>query len=451
MKKKLMAAVLLLSLFLSGCSISESENLNLMTPPTLNAQQQQIKKALTSYTGEKIVLKFPENGENRSAFIEYTASTAANTGESPGRLVFYKPSTEGANIHINYLLSDAGGNWTSVEDIEGRPGDINSVEFADLDGDGRREIITTWTLSTTQQYEVAVYRLQSDNSLTLEYSEDYTEMSLVDLNGDMLKELLILSVDTVNKEANASLVQFYQGQEPKVIGQAAMDNAITSYASVKEGYMRQGKKAVYVDAYKDTTSMSTEILCWENGFLSNLTYYPDQESPTLRQTTLVSTDIDQDGIIEIPKSIELPGYSQAPYEEKQWLTSWFRYDEMSAKPVLSCVMNIADGYYFEFPDGWAGTITVQSDRNTRTMKFGVYQYDREQYGAFEKTLFSIRVMPTKTWKDEYANGWQLLNQKDNMSYCYQIDSGVTQREFSEQFAGGQNADSFIFEHFKLLQ
>ncbi len=448
MKKRLVVLIMALSMLLSGCMGSEMESL--MRPPTLNHEQQAIKEALTLKTGEDIVLKFPSSGKNRSAFIEYSVSTLSNSGQASGRLVFYKPSTEGANIRLNYLLPNGLNGWISVADEEGRPGEINSVEFADLDGDSRNEIVTTWTLSTTQQREVAVYRLEEDQTISLIYQKDYTEMCLVDLNGDVLEELLLLSFDTVNKEATARLIQFQQGKEAKVIGQAAMDGAITSYASVKEGMLRQGKKAVYIDAYKDATSLSTEILCWENGFLRNITYYPNEPSVTQRQTTLVSTDIDGDGVLEIPKSYELPGYSEAPYTEKLWLTYWYRYDEISAKPVLGCVMNIVDGYYFVFPDSWVGGITAQSDRNNRLMKFGVYKTGEEEYGAFYQTLFSIRVMPAKTWKEEYSKKWTLIQQKDNMAYCYQL-GGMTEKQFSEQLADGQSVSEFILEHFKLIQ
>ena len=58
----------LLAFFLSGCSIGVNVD-NMLTPPKLSGQQEQIYQALKDTTGSAISLKYPKSGSYLSAFI----------------------------------------------------------------------------------------------------------------------------------------------------------------------------------------------------------------------------------------------------------------------------------------------------------------------------------------------------------------------------------------------
>ncbi|MDE6102601.1 MAG: hypothetical protein K2F73_06465, partial [Ruminococcus sp.] len=54
--------------FLTGCVFSSSID-NLMAPPKLSVEQEQIYNALTDAAGTSISLKYPKSGKYLSAFI----------------------------------------------------------------------------------------------------------------------------------------------------------------------------------------------------------------------------------------------------------------------------------------------------------------------------------------------------------------------------------------------
>ena len=59
---------LLMTVLLTGCSMGVSVE-NLLTPPKLDAQQNEIYQALISSSGAAIQLKYPKSGDYRSAFV----------------------------------------------------------------------------------------------------------------------------------------------------------------------------------------------------------------------------------------------------------------------------------------------------------------------------------------------------------------------------------------------
>ena len=82
----LTAAVTAASLFLSGCTGMSFTVDGLLNAPKLTEEQGEIHEALTAAVGGSITLKYPRNGDNRSAFV--IADLDGEQGEEA--LVFYE-------------------------------------------------------------------------------------------------------------------------------------------------------------------------------------------------------------------------------------------------------------------------------------------------------------------------------------------------------------------------
>ena len=71
-------------------------------------------------------------------------------------IAFYQPGETGSQTHIN-LLRLEGGNWVSVSDIAGEGTDIDQVRFGDFNGDGRLELLVSWTLYSARHQQITLY------------------------------------------------------------------------------------------------------------------------------------------------------------------------------------------------------------------------------------------------------------------------------------------------------
>ena len=105
---------------LTGCAVGTSVD-NLLKPPQLSVEQEQIYQALQNAVGNNITLQYPRSGDNLSAFI---VCDMDDDGEDEA-MVFYKKTgltTAENNLRLN-VLDQIDDGWMSVCD---RPADGGS-------------------------------------------------------------------------------------------------------------------------------------------------------------------------------------------------------------------------------------------------------------------------------------------------------------------------------------
>ena len=141
-------AILALSLSFSGCTFFETDTEALMRPPVFTEEQEKLNKALTEVIGESYVLKYPQTGEMNSAFI---FKDLDNDGTEEA-MAFYSLLDDSTRINI---LKKEGENWVSVYEAAGFYGEIEKVEFAEMDEKGEA-IIIKW------EQEAGIYRYESE-------------------------------------------------------------------------------------------------------------------------------------------------------------------------------------------------------------------------------------------------------------------------------------------------
>ena len=123
----------------------------------------------------------------------------------------------------------------------------------------------------------------------------------------------------------------------------------------------------------------------------------------MRNTSVVSKDINGDKIIEIPIVNLMPGYNGATTDDAAYVTNWHRYDTKTNTliRVMSMVLNYSDGYWFLIPDMWRGKVTTQTDTATRTITF--YKWlaasKKNTPGKLGAALLKIQVFTEKEWED----------------------------------------------------
>ena len=123
LKKILIIPVCLLCMALCGCSLSASME-NMLAPPKLSEEQNEIYQELINSVGKNVKLKYPRNGDYRSAFV------IKNIDDEPGdeALVSYesKDIRSGESALRIKFLDKSSGKWETVYDLA-CPG--NEVEF----------------------------------------------------------------------------------------------------------------------------------------------------------------------------------------------------------------------------------------------------------------------------------------------------------------------------------
>ena len=96
---------------------------------------------------------------------------------------------------------------------------------------------------------------------------------------------------------------------------------------------------------------------------------------TRRPAGYTCTDIDLDGVIEIPTLSLFPGYFEDSAGTKLYSTDWNIFDNYSITKKYSSFYNIGEGYCFILPSRWDGVVTAKRDSATGEVVFCKFRAD----------------------------------------------------------------------------
>lgn len=190
-------------------------------------------------------------------------------------------------------------------------------------------------------------------------------MDVTDINGDSENELIMINS---TPDGNTAQIKWLDSSRRLVSGPVLelAENA-TDVVQLIYGSLNESTTAVYLDSYISTNTIVTEILRPEthDGTIS-LTHVTadnaDSEAinRTVRNSSLVSRDIDNDGTVEIPLNTVFKGYEEKPETEQINMTNWYVLENGMFVRKHSGYYSITDGYAFMMPAKWEDNVTVKS-------------------------------------------------------------------------------------------
>ena len=114
--------------------------------------------------------------------------------------------------------------------------------------------------------------------------------------------------------------------------------------------------------------------------------------------TLTCADVNGDGLVDIPVSSPLPGYSAADEREAVYLTEYMSILEGELQCVQRSVVNFAAGYQLTLPEGWKDAVTVRRQSDTGEWRFVLFDQSLEKSDV---ELLRIRVISPSDYQDKF--------------------------------------------------
>ena len=280
---------------------------------------------------------------------------------------------------------------------------VGSVQTADLDADGIKEVIVQWSFSGVSSGDMlSVYRRDQANNSYKEIATELCALSeTVDLDGDGSEELFFIS--PVNNGAvtqrYARLMKLADGAVA-IIGETAVDASISSYVSVKTDKPAGGlPMLLYIDAMVGEQQMITELLYWDATLSKLVAPLLDEKTLTHTQTSrfapIECADFNRDGRIDIPTQTEV--FSEVPpgstdYEEV-YLTVWKTYTPEGLTDTAYTLINQEENYLIELTKNEARTLGLRS--YPRSDCWIVFQRESP-----DDALFSVIKIPQERWGEK---------------------------------------------------
>ena len=443
-----------LCIMLCGCSLSVSVE-NLLSPPKLTEEQNNIYQELIRSVGKNIKLKYPKNGDYRSAFV------IRNIDDEPDdeALVFYesKDIRSGESALRLKFLDKADGKWEATYDLACPGNEIDSVLFADLGGspekgidpaqtnDNSTSIILSYTLlnQTDKAFTVLKYKDKKPEELI---SSTYSCMSVSDMNKDGKNELVIVNVSKELQTASASMYTD-SGDRLELLSNTPLYGGAADYIRVTDGMLDENTPALFLDYSKGGGQSGTDVLYCYGSRL----FCPDSigSKPAAgiisRQVNdymaeIYSFDIDGDGFIEIPSTTPLPGYETLTKPEQICAVQWYTVQNDNFTQKAYSYFSGKYRFALLFPNRWTGVVTAVADFTTNDIIFISYDAETGLKATEDNEIMRIRTVEKDDAEAmEATKGMKLLGESEDLVY-YALNSNyktgklaLTESELKDSF------------------
>ena len=428
--RKVVFAVCAVVMLLTSCTSSGGMVENMLSPPKLLSEQAQIIAALQDDVSKNISLVYPKNGSYRSAFVMFDLD-----GDGVEEAIaFYRVNAvnniEGNvtlkdNVRIN-VLGKRDGAWRSLCDVQGDGTDIESINFAYLNGRNVKELMIGFTAGAESENTFVCYSFASAY-LDSYFKTEYMSYSVLDYGENLCNKLVVL------RESAAG-----QNKEMQIIGFVfdAISDTMTvplygeteTYLQIKARVRPDFSAYIYIDE-KSGDGYTTEVIRIQGGKIENLFYSKGNDAKNqlfYKSEPILCTDVNNDGYMDVATMSPIP---LADGGENVSLVQWKTIAGKSAEDCMLNYYNVNYGFSFNIKAEWIGNIAAKESEKKDEISF----YYRN--GWTMELLVKIAVCPRRS----------PLQSEDFYAYEKAAENNVYSYYVHLPSPGGLNSSVYIKE------
>ena len=355
---------------LSGCfSMTADELYSLpQAPKEYLTLQEEINKVLAF--GAEYSYSPPTAGPNRQSV---QLKDIDGDGSSEAIVFFKTPEDKPLKIHI---MKQTNGTYQTTNVIEGLGTAIESIRYADMDGDGVSELIVGWQMSPAV-LQMSIYSIKGNQNIK-HISADYTELYTSDVNGNGNTDVIVLRLPSSEFPGEAEMFSLMPDGEISS-NKTQLSKGIESISRIFRGKLSDSTPALFIEGGYNG-GVITDILTWRQDDFVNISVSSSSSvsESTLRAYTIYSADYNMDGIREVP----LPRLLKSASETQYYVVDWFSFDRLgNMSEAFTTYHNNSDSWYLILPDDWKDKITVRRDDTVSGERTLIFSYITESFMA----------------------------------------------------------------------
>ncbi len=359
MRKKciLFLAVWMLVL-LTGCNISTVEDLYCLPKRSEEYAnlQSEMEKAMTGMEHSA-----PVNGEHQQ-----TVQMADLDGDGREEyLLFAKGSSTERPLRI-FIFSGDGESYSLMDTIECNGSAFDQVDYVAMDDRGGMSLIVGRQVSDQVLRTLSVYRL-FQGKMEQVLTTNYTRFLTIDLNQDDTGELFVIRPSEL--DTGTAIAEQYSMEAGELIRsrEVVVSTPADSVKRIIPGKLNDGVPAVFVAGDVGGNAIMTDVYALIDGNLTNISASVDSGTSvqTLRNYYIYADDIDDDGVLELPSLITVKPTQENTGAEKQYIIRWYSLNSDGSSVVKQYTYhNLAGGWYLELKDELVPKMTVTQKGNS---------------------------------------------------------------------------------------
>ena len=406
--KVFLCVVLIVALF-SGCSFRLASSVNdLISAVAPFGENADVKSALDSFLSNGYSLKNPSSGEYITSYNFYDL----DGDEKEEAVAFYEPNDNLGTIRMA-IIKEYSGKWEVVSDISGYGDDAYRLDFADLNNDGKDEIIVCWNnISNSNSHLFVVYNLKFEDKKfeVKQINKDEIYLNnyvIVDFNQTGNNDILMFEINSGTKTSAKAELYSLNDNNLRLKGETKLDSRVISYRNINVE-KAEGDIRVYADAIgSNGNSIRTEVIYWSNMYDSIVSpfysYSTGRTSGTSRGCLVNSCDINEDERIEIPTDTTVKGL---PKNIKP--LNWKIYNKTILVHTNYSLYVKDDNYNVIIPDKYFKNISAAYNKRTREMTV----INKKTKTA----VFSIMPVLKAVYDEKSYQGYSIILDKSGYYY-----------------------------------
>ncbi|MDQ0175496.1 hypothetical protein [Bacillus chungangensis] len=413
MRKKVYVFIyqLFLILLLSGCSLFEGHS-SLLTPPSLNDQQAELKTVISKYLPDQAEMLTPlDMKEAQSIFLEDL------DGDGQEEMIVFYKMTNRAESMKGIVLKKKDKVWKKIAEFDGTGFFLSEVQFVDLNNNGRKEIVAGFRFSEELDDKgLLVYDIFSDDSPKLLLDKPYTYVVIDDFQQQKNNELVLIKFD--RNSLNKMVLYRYAHEQMTEIATLELDPYVDGYLQAISGLITKNQKGIFLDGYIGAHSGFTNVITINNDTLTNV--FDSESEVTFKPYATKSEDINGDGILEIslptkPISKKERSYAETPYYETYYQLT----DQFDLQAIARRFFNYEFLYEIQIPATWPDQINIERSEDNRYIKFIDV--------LTNEVLFDIYA--TEKEKEPIGSEWHVLTETSSYLYISKTANKDTKQLF----------------------
>lgn len=433
--QKLLLVILIL--LLSGCSLEYGDGL--LSLPKLPGEYLLLQHEIDAILSTGAVYATAETGSNRQAvqLIDIDGD-----GEDEAIAFFRMPG--GDFLVCAYKRGEDG--YEEIGRAEGFGTTIHAVHYPCVSADGQLALALSWGLEDASSYGMTVFGF-TQNGLESLLDIQYTSLLVEDINGDSLDELCFAVRDAVTS-SHSLRIYSCTNETYGLQNEVPLCVEVRSVSRMQFGVARSGHSGIFVDSAATGGGYVTDIITLTDGVAVNETIdmVAGSGAVTWRLASVSSTDINGDGIIDVPVAAEPQAGAEQQQNDARLKLHWCNFVHgQEAAVVATTYHSVSEEWYLLWPDTW-GDDVVASRRTLSGVSRTTFSVAAENMldNLASRTLLTICVYSGDNRVGyAVADGVRIIRQTATNIYGYILPE--------EAPPGYALTDEQVAEAFKLME
>lgn len=420
--KKILAMLIavLLCLSLTGCKV----NLNaeeLLSAPRINAEQNEIMRALDGFIDSAVKLKYPISGGDRAP-IQFFDLDGDGRDEA---VVCYCIIAETPYVRIAVFKQSFTG-WVGINWIETSGTDVTSIGLISTES-GNQLLVELQSINRTDHQAVA-YSFSAAAGLSVAYEITGTKILASDFDGDGHDEICAVVSRGVEGPYQLKLIKS-TGQGLIVANTVGLNRRMLDCVGLRVGYTADDKISIIVEENIGGGLQASEIfVCDQSGQL-----VPAAAGIFDHSIRAIDT-VGCGPIFADQKTTYIPEMFTSSVSGVG--TRWYRWRYIKAgelRLAFSTYIDLNIGYGIAVPSGYDGNLVFRAVKED-SRRFEIVFYENGQ----ELRLCELKIMPITDNGDIYINaGFKRVGANDRYGFYLRADHSP-------------ETDTFILKNFIVL-